>query len=172
MSKSKSSPEAASPETALLFDPTPAMCADVLALFSGPLADVRFPDLDRASLEVEAASLLSAQREVEALERALDSARAHTRDAVAQLTATSQRALAYARVFAMGQPALEEALSDVRTSDGPRTESAPKKRKARKENGTGDLLSGSDPEPESKQVAESKQASESKDLEAHAEAAE
>lgn len=164
MSKSKSS-TALAPE--LLFDPTPALCADVLALFSGPLAEVRFPDLDRTSLESEAAALLDAQREVEALERSLDSARQRTREAVAQLTATSQRALAYARVFAMGQPALEEALSEVRTSEGPRADAAPKKRKARKENGTGDLPLAK--EPESKHPSPE---AESKHLEAHSEAAE
>jgi hypothetical protein len=171
MSKSKSSPETASPD-ALLFDPTPALCADVLALFAGPLAEVRFPDLDRASLETEATALLRAQHEVEALERSLDLARGRTRDAVAQLTAASQRALAYARVFAMGQPALEEALADVRTSDSPRAEAAPKKRKPRKENGTGDLLSGSDTELESKYVAESTQGLEAHGAEEHPQAAE
>ncbi len=164
MSKSKPSVEP------LLFDPTPALCADVLTLFAGPLAEVRFPDLDHASLQADAQALLDAQREVEALERSLDSARARTRDAVAQLTSSSQRALAYARVFSMGQPALEEAIASVRTSDTPRTDAAPKKRKPRKDNGTGDLPLASD--PESKHPESAVDATKSKHLEPQAEAAE
>jgi hypothetical protein len=58
-------------------DPIPAFVHGVLGLFGGPLADVRFPDIDRASLEALAQGCCDAQLELEALEAALESARAH-----------------------------------------------------------------------------------------------
>jgi hypothetical protein len=95
-------------------DPIPAFVHGVLGLFGGPLADVRFPDIDRASLEALAQGCCDAQLELEALEAALESARARTRAAQEALGDRAQRALAYARVFALGQPELEEALSSLR----------------------------------------------------------
>jgi hypothetical protein len=88
-------------------DPIPAFVHGVLGLFGGPLADVRFPDIDRASLEALAQGCCDAQA-------ALESARARTRAAQEALGDRAQRALAYARVFALGQPELEEALSSLR----------------------------------------------------------
>ena len=97
-------------------DPVSPFCHDVLALFHGPLADVRFPDIDRDALDALAAGACVAQREVEALEAALEAARARTLDAQSTLAERAGRALAYARVFASGQPALEEALATVRAA--------------------------------------------------------
>jgi len=68
------SKEAAQPER----DPVSPFCHDVLDVFRGPLADVRFPDVDRADLEAREGATVSAQLEVEALERALEAARART----------------------------------------------------------------------------------------------
>ena len=127
----------ASPER----DPLSAFGHEMLAIFRGPLADVRFPDLDRAILEASAADVLRAQIEIESLERSLEEARSRARDASVSFTETASRGLAYARVFAMGQPVLEEALArspllaspmaqahDVR--DG-KTEDREKKRRGR-----------------------------------------
>jgi hypothetical protein len=142
-------------------DPISPFAHDVLALFRGSLADVRFPDLDRADLEAHAERTREAQREVESLERALEAARARTAEAQQALTERATRALAYARVFATGQPALEAELATVRApaarSDRPATgpssgaiaSGVPRKRgRTRKDAGTGALLPmASEPEP-------------------------
>ncbi|MFO0713145.1 MAG: hypothetical protein U0353_25035 [Sandaracinus sp.] len=104
-----------------LRDPISPFVHDVLELFEGPLGEVRFPDADRASLTQLADAANEAQCEVEALEAALEAARARARAAQETLGDHASRALAYARVFAMGQPSLENAVSAVRTSA--RTES-------------------------------------------------
>lgn len=95
-------------------DPITPFAHGVLELFRGALSDVRFPDTDRVSLEALAEACCEAQLEVEALEAALESARARTRGAQEALHDHASRALAYARVFAIGQPELEEALAAVR----------------------------------------------------------
>jgi hypothetical protein len=92
-------------------DPVSAFGHEMLALFRGPLAEVRFPDLDRAVLEEGAAELMRAQLEVETLERALEAARLKTQSASVAFGQTATRALAYARVLATGQPAVEAALA-------------------------------------------------------------
>ncbi len=123
------------------FDPTPPLGHDVLALFRGPFADVRFPDVDRTSLESDARALLLRQAEVEALESELERARHDTREAAAVLNANAARALAYAKVFAMGQPPLEEALRSVRAGQGEATtERGLKKRRGRPASHTGEQL--------------------------------
>lgn len=95
-------------------DPITPFAHGVLELFRGPLADVRFPDTDRVSLEALAEACNDAQLEVEALEAALESARARTRGAQEALGDHASRALAYARVFAIGQAELEDAIASLR----------------------------------------------------------
>lgn len=95
-------------------DPISPFVHGVLGLFDGTLSDVRFPDVDRDSLSALAAAAREAQCEVEALEAALEAARARTRGAQELLGEHAGRALAYARVFATGQPELEEALAALR----------------------------------------------------------
>lgn len=95
-------------------DPISGFVHSVIELFGGPLAAVRFPDADHASLTSLAATAREAQREVEALEASLEEARASTRAAQEALHDHATRALAYARVFATGQAELEEALLSVR----------------------------------------------------------
>ena len=92
-------------------DPVSPFGHEILALFLGPLAGVRFPDVDGEILDRCADDAYAAQIEVEAAERALEEARARTRDATAVFLASATRALAYARVFAAGQPVLEAALA-------------------------------------------------------------
>ena len=82
----------------------------MIELFRGPLADVRFPDADRTSLEALANAACESQCEVEVLEAALEAARGRTRTAQDTLADHASRALAYARVFSHGQAELEEAI--------------------------------------------------------------
>jgi len=108
----------------------------VLALFQGPLADVRFADVDAAVLakstdEVESAASAVAQQEARLTE--LRQALAEKQDALLVL---AQRAVAYARVYAEHDDALSEQLASITlpraakprkasTSKSPNAESAP-----------------------------------------------
>jgi hypothetical protein len=135
-------------------DPLSPFGHAMLSLFRGPLADVRFPDLDRTTLETSANDVLRAQRALEAAERALEEARARVRDASASFVQCSSRALAYARIFATGQPELEEllagspllasasALGTAREAMEPKLEEREKKRRGRprKDAATSQLL--------------------------------
>lgn len=99
------------------FDPITPFCRDVIALFRETLPEVRFPELDRDRLEAEAAGASQAQLEVERLERELEDARQRAREAAARLTRSAEQALAYARVYAISQPVVLEALTAM---EGPR----------------------------------------------------
>lgn len=95
-------------------DPITPFAHDVLDLFHGVLSATRFPDLDRDVLDAFASRAIATQLEVEAQERALEVARVQAEEAQQQLVQRAQRALAYARVFAMGDAELEEAVAGVR----------------------------------------------------------
>lgn len=92
-------------------DPLGPFVQGVLALFSGPLAEVRFADVDRETLEALAQRVCAEQREVEVLEQRLEDARAQLERARRSLLDRANRALAYARIYATGDPALEEAIA-------------------------------------------------------------
>ncbi len=124
-------------------DPLSAASRGALALFDGPLADVRFPGLDREILRDAAAAVLRAQLEVEALERALDEARARTLDAATQLGHVVDRALDYARVYGRGDAELSAQIDAVAASAQPRgaPQQAPRKRgRPRRDAATAELL--------------------------------
>jgi hypothetical protein len=104
---------------------SPASVRAVLELFEGPLAEVRFPDIDRETLA-------RAETEVEArradLQRALEavsSAREILETAQAALFEQARRAHGYATVFANGDPELLEELAKI---DLDARDLAPKKR--------------------------------------------
>lgn len=85
----------------------------VLELFKGPLANVRFADIDAAGLAKLAAEVESAGSEVDQQEHKL----AELRQALAQrqeaLLTLAQRALAYARVYAEEDELLLEELNRI-----------------------------------------------------------
>jgi hypothetical protein len=115
-------------------DPVPPLAHAILELYRGPLAEVRFPDLDRDVLDVATDELLAAQRDLEAAERALDAARSVVEARTAALMGKVQRGLSYARIFAEDQPELRDQLASLasapRRAEPQREESAnaPKKR--------------------------------------------
>ncbi|MBK8238748.1 MAG: hypothetical protein IPK74_24745 [Deltaproteobacteria bacterium] len=127
-----------------LRDPIPAGARAVLSLFEGPLATVRFPELDADVLAARASTVLEAQREVEALERALDDARARTCEANAQLATAATAALAYAKIYARDRDELQPLLDAiVLPQGGGRHEAAlaPRRRgRPRKDASTAELL--------------------------------
>jgi hypothetical protein len=94
-------------------DPTPAFARQVLELYADALSEVRFPDLDLALLEAARDALLVSQLEVERIEAQLQAARSALESKNEALQTKAERALAYARVFALGDAALSARLAEL-----------------------------------------------------------
>lgn len=78
----------------------PPFARDVIDLYASSLAEVRFPDVDLATLESCADSLREAQEEVERLDAELQAAQERVMERTATLLTRADRALSYARIFA------------------------------------------------------------------------
>jgi hypothetical protein len=92
---------------------TPEAVQAVLELFKGPLADVRFADVDASGLEsvtVEVERALAAVQEQEAHLAALRLTLGERQEALLSL---AHRALAYARVYAESDEALSARLNAI-----------------------------------------------------------
>ena len=85
----------------------------VLDLFQGPLADVRFADVDAAGLASVAAEVESAAAAVARQEAQLSELRQSLTERQDALLVLAQRALAYARVYAEHDEALTEQLARI-----------------------------------------------------------
>ncbi|HEX2872948.1 MAG TPA: hypothetical protein VHP33_16920 [Polyangiaceae bacterium] len=85
----------------------------VLDLFQGPLADVRFADVDAAGLANLAAAVDSAAGEVARQEAQLAELRQTLVERQDALLLLAQRAVAYARVYAEHDEALTEQLARI-----------------------------------------------------------
>lgn len=94
-------------------DPVPTASKEVLDLFRGKLSGVRFPDLDLSVLEDSERELLAAQVALEEAEAALEAARAVLNERSHALSAKTQRALAYAKVFAEEDTELSETVASI-----------------------------------------------------------
>jgi hypothetical protein len=99
----------------------------VLELFQGPLADVRFADVDATGLASVAAEVESAAAAVARQEAQLSELRQSLSERQDALLVLAQRALAYARVYAEHDEALTEKLARI---------SLPRAAKARKASAT------------------------------------
>lgn len=88
----------------------PPAVQSVLELFQGPLANVRFADVDAAGLARLAGEVEAAAAEVEAHEAALVELKQSLGQRQEALLALAQQALAYARVYAENN---DEQLLDV-----------------------------------------------------------
>ena len=98
--------------------------ADLLALFSGPLQGVRFPDVDHAILSELADTVKRSADEVEQARAMLDAAEAELEERRQALLTRAQRAMAYARIYADGNPELEGELDRIALpGPGPQSES-------------------------------------------------
>jgi hypothetical protein len=100
----------------------------VLELFQGPLADVRFADVDAAGLANLAAAVDSAATEVAQQEAQLAELRQTLAERQDALLLLAQRAVAYARVYAEHDEALTEQLARITLPRAakPRKAGAPK----------------------------------------------
>lgn len=114
-------------------DPVPADVRAVIDLFTAHLAKVSFPDLDAGALRRQADDLRAEEKNVQRARDALASAIAVSDARLATLTAATQRAVAYAQIYADGhvdrQP-LADAIADLTraTATGP---AMPTKRRGR-----------------------------------------
>jgi len=100
----------------------------VLDLFKGPLANVRFADIDANGLANLAAEVESAAGEVNEHEAKLAELRQALGERQEALLVLAQRALAYARVYAENDDQLLEALNRISLprASKPRKAGAPK----------------------------------------------
>jgi hypothetical protein len=99
----------------------------LLDLFATSLADVRFADVDGPTLARYAADVNAAAEGVAVAQTALDAARVVLQEKQDALLLQSQRALAYARVYAEGDETLSvelEAVALPRPARRPRAEEA------------------------------------------------
>jgi hypothetical protein len=87
-------------------DSIPPSIKTVLDLFAGDLAEVKFPDVDRKSLAEAALEVQTQTEEAACAEEALRSALAALAAKKEELQQKAQRALAYAVVYAQGNPDL------------------------------------------------------------------
>jgi len=85
----------------------------VVALFEGPLAGVRFADIDASGLGKLAAEVASATAEVEQQELELVELRQGLAQRQEALLGLAQQALAYARVYAENDDELLAKLNDI-----------------------------------------------------------
>jgi hypothetical protein len=92
----------------------------LLDLFTTSLADVRFADLDGATLACSAAEVEVAAKAVAAAQAALDAAREGLQEKQDALLQRAQRALAYARVYAETDETLSRKLDAVSLPRAPR----------------------------------------------------
>jgi hypothetical protein len=85
----------------------------VVALFEGPLAGVRFADIDASGLSKLSADVASAAAEVEQQEAKLSELRQSLAQRQEALLGLAQQALAYARVYAENDDELLAKLNDI-----------------------------------------------------------
>ncbi|MDB4944021.1 MAG: hypothetical protein JWP97_3555 [Labilithrix sp.] len=88
----------------------PEATTRLLELYRGPLRDVRFPDADEGRLHASIDSMQAAQDALTQAELAVDAARSALRDQTEMVRQQTERAFAYARIYADGRPELREAL--------------------------------------------------------------
>lgn len=108
----------------------PAPVRALIEVFDEHLADLNFPDLDRGSLHAHAEEVGQALAEVEAARARLESARAALEDAQSALLHHARKGLAYARIYAEDDDALQGPLAAIAFDD--KKPRRPRKRRARK----------------------------------------
>lgn len=101
----------------------------LLQLFTTELAEVRFPEIDAASLSAHHLAVDEATLALEEAEQALARASATLADRKLALSQHSKRALAYVKIYAEERPELREQLESLlSTRKGAAEPSEPKKR--------------------------------------------
>jgi hypothetical protein len=93
--------------------PIPDSVRAVLELFDGPLADVRFPKVDRESLAEQVAVVEHRRAELQRALELVQVARATLEHEQRSLLDQARQAHAYASVFAAGDPELVDQLRAI-----------------------------------------------------------
>lgn len=118
-------PTPAAADAARAADTLPPALRELVAIFEGPLSEVRFPGVDSKVLTELAAQADRETVRVEELRAQLDSAHSGLIDVKARLQRAAEQGLAYAKVFAAGDAELLARLAEVNLGG------EPKRRKAR-----------------------------------------
>ncbi|UQA57749.1 hypothetical protein [Polyangium aurulentum] len=118
-------------------DPIPPSVQALMDLFEKDLAEVSFPGVDMATLKQVITDVRKHTKAVTEAEAALEKARTALRESEEQLSTKTQRALAYARVFAEDRPELLAKVTSVARVAGVSTTSTPAK-SAPKSDASGD----------------------------------
>lgn len=126
--KSKEAP-AAEPEARP--DPVAPGARALIELFHGPLKQVSFPDVDKDKLDAAATAVEEADAEVHRLFAALEAAQAKLSEERTGLVRLSERALAYARIFAGEDEGLVASLDEIELSPPKKAGRKPKAAKAK-----------------------------------------
>lgn len=113
-------------------DPVPVGVRQLLEVFAGPLAEVRFPDVDAERLEAACQTLRAADGAVRQALVALEAAQTALADQEMALVKLAERGLAYAKVYGAEDEALQAKLAEVELGGrrGPRKGKAKMIRKA------------------------------------------
>lgn len=118
--------------------PIPDSVRAVLALFEGPLAEVRFPQIDKDTLAEQVAVVEQRRAELQRALESVQAARTHLEREQRALLDQARRAHAYASVFAADDAELSTQLIDI-VFDGrghrdgrDRHDAAPPKKRGRK----------------------------------------
>jgi hypothetical protein len=93
----------------------PLLTLQLLELFHGPLRDVRFPDADGERLGAAVAAVAVAKEALTRAEAEVEAARDALAEKQRVVAHETERALAYARVYAADRPDLRAALEAVTT---------------------------------------------------------
>lgn len=94
-------------------DLVPSLTLHLVELFRGPLREVRFPDADAERLGASIDAVLAANDLVDHAERALEAAREALIEKQKTVAQETERALAYARIYAAERPELRSALEAI-----------------------------------------------------------
>lgn len=152
---------------------SPAIQA-VLDLFQGPLAAVRFADIDAGTLATAAEEVESASAAVAAQEAQLAKLQQGLNEQQDALLVLAQRALAYARVYAEHDEALSEQLNRISLPRAPKARKASPAKAAEAQAAPSELASAEAPQEtesssnESDRVMASEVQSEAPEVEAPA----
>lgn len=98
----------------------PPVAVALQQLFEEELAEVAFPDVDRASLRRHLEEAKGAAERVALLERELGQARTAAQTLADRARSHAQRGLAYARIYAEAHPDLAVKLESMEALRGPR----------------------------------------------------
>lgn len=96
---------------------SPAL-SELLAVFEGPLAEVRFPGVDKTVLRTLVDQVRNHGQKLAALRAQLDGLQSGLTEAQLKLVRAAEQGLAYAKVFAASDPALAERLGEIALVSG------------------------------------------------------